>query len=198
VARILPGGNGYALGFAQENALFSSAKEHSFNLIRCEYKPSEQRDLCQYLVDSFVEGMVSKQREWSRDNNVETRIRAFVAHYRWNLGLALVMSALKHRGFEEEREWRLLSQYPDEALYAVSFRPGRFGVTPYFELPMSIDERVRNIDEIIIGPTSNRAASRSALALLLSKNETTAGRVRVSRTPLRVSSLGDQVKSGHT
>jgi hypothetical protein len=49
-----PGGNGYALGFGQQNALFSSAKEHSFNLIRCEYDRREQRKLCRYLVESFI------------------------------------------------------------------------------------------------------------------------------------------------
>src|SRR5260370_10550976 len=32
-----PAGNGYALGFEQTNALFLSARENSFNLVRCEY-----------------------------------------------------------------------------------------------------------------------------------------------------------------
>ena len=86
------------------------------------------------------------------------------------------MSALKHKGFEEEKEWRLVSQYPEEALYGVSFRSGRFGITPYFELP---------IDEIIIGPTSNRTVSRAALDILLSKSEMVVGRIKISNTPLR-------------
>jgi hypothetical protein len=179
-----PGGNGYALGFEQENALFASAKQHSFNLIRCVYDRAEQRKLSRYLVDSFVEGIVSRQSRVP-GADLRSRIKAFADRYNWGLALALLMSALKHSGFEEEREWRLVSQYPDDALYGVSFRPGRFGVTPYFELPLSIDDRPRHIDEIIIGPTSNKAASRSALDLLLSKNDTTAGLVKASRTPLR-------------
>lgn len=44
-----PGGSGYALGFAQTNRLFASARQHSFNLIRCEYSPDKQRKLCKYL-----------------------------------------------------------------------------------------------------------------------------------------------------
>jgi hypothetical protein len=179
-----PGGNGYALGFGQENALFSSAKQHSFNLIRCEYDRRMQQKLCRYLVDSFMEGMVTKQ-SWWQGNDVPSRIKAFFERYQWNLALALVMSALKHNGFEEEREWRLVSQYPEDALYGVSFRSGRFGVTPYFELPLDTKENPRQIDEITIGPTPNRAAARTALDMLLSKNEMTAACIKLSRTPLR-------------
>jgi hypothetical protein len=95
------------------------------------------------------------------------------------------MSALKHKGFEEEKEWRLVSQYPEEALYGVSFRSGRFGITPYFELPMAKGDGPRQIDEIIIGPTSNRTVSRAALDILLSKSEMVVGRIKISNTPLR-------------
>lgn len=179
-----PGGNGCALGFEQGNALFASARQHSFNLIRCEYDPQKQRKLCRYLVQSFIEGMVTRQSWWHGKNAV-SNVRAFFERYQWNLALALVMSALKHRGFEEGKEWRLVSQYPDEALYGVSFRPGRFGVTPYFELPLDSKKGPRRIEEIIIGPTSNRAAARAAVELLLSKNDTQAGRIRLSDTPLR-------------
>jgi hypothetical protein len=181
-----PGGNGYSLGFQQSNALFASAKQHHFNLVRCEYDVQEQRKLCRYLVESFLDGMVTKQSWWSENKDVPSRVRAFFARYQWNLALALVMSALKHHGFEEEKEWRLVSQYPDEALYGVSFRFGRFGVTPYFELPLDLKkDDPHQIDDFVIGPTSNRAASRAALELLLTKNQTMAGRIRISRTPLR-------------
>jgi hypothetical protein len=95
------------------------------------------------------------------------------------------MSALKHTGFEEEKEWRLVSQYPSDALYGMSFRPGRFGITPYFELPLDLNKCPRVIDEIVIGPTSNRTASREALEVLLLKTNTTADLIKLSRTPLR-------------
>lgn len=179
-----PGGNGYALGFGQQNPLFTSAREHSFNLVRCEYDPSEHRKLCQYLVDTFIEGMVTTGNWW-RGKDLRSRLRAFSDRYQWNLALALVMSALKHSGFEEEREWRLVSQYPEESLYGVNFRPGRFGITPYFELPLHGRNSRLTIDEIIIGPTPNKKASRSALELLLLKRDIAPSRVTVSATPLR-------------
>jgi hypothetical protein len=182
-----PGGNGYALGFKLSNVLFASAQQHHFNLVRCEYDPREQKKLCHYLVQSFRDGMITRQSWWPSDKDVPSRVRAFFARYQWNLALALVMSALKHRGFEEEREWRLVSQYPDEALYGVAFRPGRFGVTPYFELPLTLkeDDR-RQIDEIVIGPTPNRPASRAALDVLLLRCDIAVSRIKVSQTPLRL------------
>lgn len=181
-----PGGNGYALGFKQSNALFASAKQHSFNLVRCAYDLQEQKKLCVYLVESFREGMITKQSWWPQEKGVPSRVRAFFTRYQWNLALALVMAALKHRGFEEEREWRLVSQYPEEALYGVAFRPGRFGITPYFALPLNLKEdEGLHIDEIVIGPTANRVASRAALDVLLAKREIAVGRIKISQTPLR-------------
>jgi hypothetical protein len=181
-----PGGNGYALGFQQSNALFASAKQHSFNLVRCVYDLREQKELCRYLVESFRDGMIRKQSWWPSQKDVPSRVRAFFTRYQWNLALALVMAALKHRGFEEEREWRLVSQYPEEALYGVGFRSGRFGVTPYFELPLTLKEDdSRQIDEIVIGPTSNRVASRAALDVFLGKRGIAVGGIKVSPTPLR-------------
>lgn len=43
-----PSGNGYALGFKRSNALFASAKQHSFNLVRCAYDLQEQKKLSVY------------------------------------------------------------------------------------------------------------------------------------------------------
>ncbi|HEY5331777.1 MAG TPA: DUF2971 domain-containing protein [Acidobacteriaceae bacterium] len=180
-----PGGAGYALGFGQDSGLFSvQAKQHSFNLVRCEYDPGKQRQLCKYLVDSFIDGMATKQSWWP-GGDVPSRVKSFLERYQWNLALALVMSALKHRGFKEEKEWRLVSQYPEEALYGVSFRPGRFGVTPYFTLPIAAKKGPVEFEKIVIGPTPNQAASRTALELLLSKYETSAKRINLSLTPLR-------------
>ena len=198
-----PGGNGYALGFQQTNALFASAKQHRFNLVRCVYNLREQKTLCKYLVNSYIEGVITN-KSWHAGKGWESRAEAFFTRYQWHFALGLVMAALKHSGFEEEREWRLVSQYPEESMYGVAFRAGRFGVTPYFELPLNVakprcpedqrpqedetrqEEPLYTIDEIIIGPTSNRAASRPALDLLLSKNCTGALQIKTSRTPLRL------------
>lgn len=179
-----PGGNGYSLGFGAQNPLFASATQHSLNLIRCQYSSDRQRELSKYLVQTFIEGMVSN-KTWSTGKDTPSRIRAFFERYQWGLAVALVVSAVKHPGFEEEKEWRLVSQYPDDALYGVSFRPGRFGVTPFFELPTGTKDEPSIIDEIIIGPTSSKQATRAALNLLFSKNKTQVRSIKFSNIPLR-------------
>lgn len=180
-----PGGNGYSLGFGVKNPIFASAKNHSFNLVRCEYDPLRQRELCQYVLQSFIDGTISK-KSWSKGKDVASRARASLKRRNWELALALVIAASKHRGFEEEREWRLVSQYPAEALYGVSFRSGRFGVTPYFELPMGPGDGPSFIDEITIGPTSSsKESARAAVDLLFSRSKTQIGSIKFSKTPLR-------------
>jgi hypothetical protein len=179
-----PDGNGYSLGFAQNNALFDSAQQNSFNLIRCVYNQEEQETLCKYLVDGFIEVMAF-EKDVVAEKNVESKLRAFFQAYQWRLALALITSALKHNGFEEEKEWRLVSQHPDDLLRKIAFRPGRFGITPYFELPICTKDSSIKFDEIIIGPTSNRAVSLAALDIFLSKNDLRVGKKSVSQTPLR-------------
>jgi hypothetical protein len=58
-----PSGNGYSLGFGQHNALFQSAKQRDFNLVRCVYDHTEQRELCQSLVSSFPDMMAKSQNQ---------------------------------------------------------------------------------------------------------------------------------------
>jgi hypothetical protein len=70
--------------------------------------------------------MITKQSWWPSEKAVPSKVPAFSTRFQRNLALALVMSTLKHRGFKEEREWRLVSQYSEEALYGLAFRPGRF------------------------------------------------------------------------
>jgi hypothetical protein len=179
-----PGGNGYALGFSQSNMLFKSARQHNFNLIRCIYDARKQQQLCKHVIDGFIE--IKPHLRINPPNiDVESTAGAWFTSYQWEFALISVVSSLKHEGFEEEREWRLVSQYPDESLYGVSFRAGRFGVTPYFELPIYEKNSDSKINEIIIGPTSNRSASRAALEMFVTKNKLEVEKIRLSRTPLR-------------
>ena len=179
-----PGGNGYSLGFDQSNDLFASAHQHSFNLIRCEYDPPKQRKLCKFLIESFLEE-TGRTPDAPTKSDFPERVKSLLQRYEWGYALAMVTSSLKHHGFNEEKEWRLVSQYPEEALYGVAFRPGRFGVTPYFKLPLQVKEGTQRLEQVVIGPTANRAAAKAALVILLEKYETEAKTIRLSGTPLR-------------
>jgi Protein of unknown function (DUF2971) len=177
-----PSGNGYSLGFGQHNALFQSAKQSEFNLVRCVYDRAEQRELCQSLISGYTEVMIRDRRSY---DDAAARAREHLERYQWNLALYTVVGALKHSGFKEEKEWRLISQYPNDLSDKLSFRSGRFGVTPFFKLPIDFGDGQRRIETITIGPSSNRTAARTALDLLLFRYDTEVETVKLSSTPFR-------------
>lgn len=188
------GGSGFSLGFQQESDFFKLAKREAFHLVRCEYDPKRQRTLCSELVSSFIEHRIEIERAPWSDGDPFSALKNLFEPYNWTFRLAIVLASLKHRGFEEEREWRLVSQHTQRLLPRVSFRTGRFGVTPFFKLSLSEGQRtpkglawdsILQLDDVVIGPTPNRRASRTALEMLLLKNRTLARDIRHSKTPLR-------------
>jgi hypothetical protein len=159
-------GVGYSIGFAPNNPLFHSAGAEAFNLVKCRYHLVEQKRLASALVSTF------EQEYWQSAISVETEtgeaFRAFFHRYQWHFVLALFISACKHSSFSEEKEWRLVSQYPDRLLSRnkIRYRPGRFGVVPYFPIPLHQNNLKPRLDSITIGPAFNEEVSRSALNLL--------------------------------
>jgi hypothetical protein len=159
-------GVGYSIGFAPNNPLFHSAAAASFNLVRCRYEHEEQKRLARALVSTFVEEYWSSLTD--KDAETPDSIRAFFRQYQWRFILALFISACKHNAFSDEREWRLVSQHPDYLADKgrIRFRPGRFGVVPYFPIPLHQDDLKPRLDSITIGPAFNEEASRKALDVL--------------------------------
>lgn len=102
---------------------------------------------------------------------------------------------LKHSGFAEEKEWRLIdnpnplasiasgSDAPGEA----RFRRGAFGITPY--LVASLPEQWRGaplgIAEVIVGPSSNAKAIVGSIQDLLKKKLNSSARVISCGIPYR-------------
>jgi hypothetical protein len=176
-------GEGYALGFSDTNPIFASAEAASFGLIKCEYRRPKQRELCRVLIAEFRDLMTSGR---SIDSPVvEQQIRTSFERYRWTYALALLRASFKHNGFSEEGEWRLVSQYPNDLVPKLAYRSGRFGVVPYYSLPLSPPSVESRIDRLIIGPTANRRAAKASLKQALATTGFGGTEVVVSHTPLR-------------
>lgn len=83
--------------------------------------------------------------------------------------LLALSSTLKHPGFREEHEWRLvfhmLAAYPDQEL--IKFREGKFGITPYIEIPLGITTHGTPLRRIVVGPTANKDEAVKGLQALL-------------------------------
>jgi len=83
---------------------------------------------------------------------------------------------LKHRGFEEEREWRLARYeppyyYPEDPPpeFSPKFRKGALGVTPFLSATLAAKFRGKplGLAEIILGPSPNGKASAAAVREML-------------------------------
>jgi hypothetical protein len=64
----------------------------------------------------------------------------------------LFHAAAKHKGFEEEREWRFVSQFPADFADNLNYRQGSYGLTPFYKIPLSVQNAEVRIDHIRIGP----------------------------------------------
>jgi hypothetical protein len=181
--RAYGGGEGYALGFSEANPIFTSAQEVSFGLVKCVYKRTKQGEFCGILISEFQELVISNR--CMNEFDLEQQIRTFFRHYEWTYAVALLSASFKHWGFREEAEWRLVSQYPDDLVSKLHYRTGRFGVTPYYALPLGLSDRKACIDRLVIGPNANRRAARESLKRALVTHGFGDTEIVVSNTPLR-------------
>src|SRR6185437_7924761 len=78
-----------------------------------------------------------------------------------------VLAAIKHPSFSEEQEWRIVTW--EDSRRHMHFRAGRFGIVPFYKLPLATNEgRKLRFSEVIIGPTQNRDAAMWAVDQLIS------------------------------
>lgn len=81
------------------------------------------------------------------------------------------VSSLKHPGFTEEQEWRILVTLTSDNLSDVKFRQGLNALIPYIELNLSdVKTSKLPISEIVLGPTLHPELAKKALDSMLKKN----------------------------
>jgi hypothetical protein len=105
------------------------------------------------------------------------------------VGSHLVVFGLscKSEGFSEEKEWRIVKLFPRNEWMEIEFRPGRFGIIPYWKLPIKQREGPCAIREIVIGPTHYGDDAVRAVELLLKAHglESAGITIRESKIPIR-------------
>jgi len=102
---------------------------------------------------------------------------------------------IKHSGFSEEREWRLIDNRDPRELYELRqagtddrmFRRGAFGLTPYLiaTLPESWRAVPLGIAEVIVGPGPNAGAVVESIKELLESKLRSTARVVSCGIPYR-------------
>jgi hypothetical protein len=80
-----------------------------------------------------------------------------------------VLAAMKNPSFEEEQEWRIVVEL--DSRQPMFFRSGRFGIVPYYKLPLTTDKNKKLIfSDVMIGPTTDREAAEFAVDQLIGDN----------------------------
>lgn len=99
--------------------------------------------------------------------------------------LANLACTIKHPKFEEENEYRQFYQPGATSLQLEKkFRNGRFGLTPYVEIPF-IEEGRLSLKSLTIGPCRDAEQEMYAVKTLLEKHSYMNVEVLISEIPLR-------------
>jgi len=152
-----------------------------------------------YLRETEFENELAKIVRGTRNNETFLREqgRQTIIHYVFNVFRSAAL-CIKHPGFDEEREWRVIytprvdkSPYVEKSIEVVSGAPEPIYKVPLKNLPdigYSGLEIPKLLDRIIIGPTKYPLVVSEAFTTLLSAvgMNNPASRVHVSDIPLRV------------
>lgn len=168
-------GSGYSVGFS---TAFLKAASASWGLTLgpCCYDGDAQVQ----IVGEIVAEAVSARQGCE----APARISSNTVDEPFCDALRLAGTFLKHKGFSEEREWRLAVKGKSRA--NVRFRAGTSYVVPYLELKFdTVAEGGEPLRRIVIGPTPNPTLAQDALVILLAKNSFRAGCISNSSIPYR-------------
>lgn len=154
--------SGYAIGLNSEK-LREVAREQGFDLSKCIYDSHIQEELIRELIvkqlecGSFPEPIPYKY-SLKKGKYVIPATTIF-----WHK-LSLLAPLIKDKGFQEEQEWRLISD-TTVSLETIEFRKGASFVIPYVSLNLLPFNEL--ISSIIIGPTPHPDISLETLRMLL-------------------------------
>jgi len=169
-----PKGDGFSIGF-RESHLKYLKQQTRFRLVQCAYSDEKKRD----LVRRTARFMDRVDRRGKESGKVFGDVGALLRSY-------IYLTALKHEGFREEREWRLAGFRHEDV--STGYRPGRFGVLPYCKLPLGPKDVPFQFERIYIGPNSEpHVAGAAVLALIedFGKGRIDPFKIQVSEIPYR-------------
>lgn len=173
-----PAGAGYSIGFSTGFLTAAAAGSMRFYLGPCSYEPAIHDRVISEIVDNGVSRIL---------NRVPTDASSFLGSMPFSDALYFAAPFLKHEGFSEEAEWRLVSRPISCVNPRFKHRPGRSRLVPYFELPLGDREAagVVPIRHVIVGPTSNAHLAMDSVATLVGALGLNGCEIRASSIPFR-------------
>jgi len=176
-------GAGFSIGFDYEKL------SHHFGdftrVLPVTYPREAQKEVLAYevLVDEVEQSWTIRENAVHRwtdhveviDRYCRSQLVAF---------LLAESAALKHPGFNEEREFRLVATRMHPSCPKPKFRAGKYGIVPYVELGSRCGPRLP-VKKVTQGPTADRLSARRGIEMLLSDLGYPDVKVLVSDIPLR-------------
>lgn len=156
------GSYGFAVGFNSDH-IYRVAEKNNFRLARCIYDEAIQTKIIEEIVDGYLSSTATAAE-------VEA-------------SLCQVGAFFKNHHFIDEAEWRLVSPVTDITDKLVSFRSGRSMITPYFNLPLEL-ENPKPIEIVRVGPCPHEDLAISNVRMLL-MNKDLVPDIEKSQVPYR-------------
>jgi hypothetical protein len=176
-------GGGYAIGFDMEDLGRAGGKRH-LSLFPVDYGAGRNEELLAHDIKALCEALVHCAQQSPANDDVlisaacEDLKLAFIFRLFW----------LKHPGFAEEKEWRILANFDSTDVTRIKFRQGQTTLVPYVELePSEFGDAMEQlpIREVVHGPTAHPQLAAQALHALFKKHGFNAPRIWGSTMPLR-------------
>jgi hypothetical protein len=166
-------GIGYSIGFSPQTLLRTCAnllpQGITSLLTKCVYKESDIEPHIKNSLDRLKE-LLSKSVCLSPAEGTAL-LKDLL--YRFTMAVAMRAARLKHEGFEEEHEWRLVViEFPPHSIpqEMVGFHTGRSSLVPHIEIPLFQVDSHLELDRIITGPSPHPDDSVNAVRILLGKH----------------------------
>lgn len=174
--RAYGGGSGFSLGFEAVSLQKLVSDSWNYRLMPCVYDPPSHRSLVVELVEAELGDIAPATEAWGPIH----------PGLGFEANVATLASVVKHQGFEEEREWRLVSR--PLHVSNLHFRAGVSMPIPYGEFSLSSETAASLRDvlvEVLVGPSPNQALGLAATQTFLLKHGITKPIAKASDIPFR-------------
>lgn len=156
-----PDGSGICVGFD----FISLDDLAGCQLEKCIYvkqsmSSSEEQDGFNRVFE-FIKGYLEKFQSFKKDQNREEKKEPLLQSFERDF---LEFAAkVKHPGFKEENEWRLILTLDDTVDKKILYRSGKSMLIPYIEINIKDEDGYLNIPDLWVGPTPHPELSRISI-----------------------------------
>jgi len=172
------GSSGFAIGFPGDFLAEIAEREHWY-FAPCIYEPTRQGSLIRALVEEVFEENVHRKNTDAGGEDPPPLGGSLCAY------LNRYAPILKHSGFREEKEWRIISRPRMCSSKLFDFREGRSMLIPYYKLRLIDQKQAFRVHEVVVGPTPNPQQSTASVSSFLVRHDLGKVPVKLSKVPYR-------------